>query len=297
MRMKSRTVSFLIYLPVAAVLVLLRLLPRRMVRAMGRGFGALVHRLDKKRRGIASANLTTAFGDTLSEGDRADLIHRAFLHFGTVFFDFFHLSYLSPARRDRHIEMVGEEHLHEAVDLGRGVLLFTAHFGLWEIAPTPINPIIPMHVVARPLDNVFLEKTLLKLRGRLGSKVISKFQASRDILKALRNQESVAILIDQNVLAQEGIFVDFFGKSAATTPSLAMFHLRTGAPIIPVFCAPTADGRYRVQVFPPVQVERTGDRDRDTAAITQACTKLIEDQIQLSPEYWFWFHDRWKTRP
>jgi len=297
MRMKSRAVSLLIYLPVAALLGLLRLLPRRGVRALGRSCGRLVYRVDKKHREVAAANLTTAFGDTISEKDKATIIRSAFLHFGTVFFDFFHLAYLSPAKRNRFIQIDGEEHLHKAADQGRGALLFTAHFGLWEIAPSPINPIIPVRVVARPLDNMFLEKTLLKLRGRLGSKVISKFQAGREILKALRSQESVAILIDQNVLAQEAIFVDFFGKSAATTPSLAMFHLRTGAPIIPVFCAPSASRGYHVQVFPPVQVTRTGDRDRDVKLITQACTKIIEDQIRRAPEYWFWFHDRWKTRP
>ncbi len=297
MRMKSKAASFLIYLPVAALLGLLRLLPRRMVRALGRGFGRLIHKMDTKWHGVAAANLATAFGDTISEEEKAALIRRVFLHFGTVFFDFFHLSSQPPRKRDQHIELVGEEHLHDALDQGKGVLLFTAHFGLWEIAPVPINPIIPISVVARPLDNAFLEKTLHKLRGRLGSKVISKFQASREILKSLRNQEAVAILIDQNVLAQEGVFVDFFGKSAATTPSLAMFHLRTGAPIIPTFCTPSAAGNYRVHVFPPVQVEETGDRERDTANITQACTKIIEDQIRQSPEYWFWFHDRWRTRP
>lgn len=183
MRMKSRATSLLIYLPIAALLGLLRLLPRRGVRALGRSCGRLVYRVDKKHREVAAANLTTAFGGTISEEDKAAIIHSAFLHFGTVFFDFFHLANQSPTKRDRHIQIDGEEHLHKAVDQGRGALLFTAHFGLWEIAPTPINPIIPMSVVARPLDNMFLEKTLLKLRGRLGSKVISKFQAGREILK------------------------------------------------------------------------------------------------------------------
>jgi KDO2-lipid IV(A) lauroyltransferase len=246
---------------------------------------------------LADANLSTAFGDSLSDEERAGIIRRAFLHFGTVFFDFFHLAYLPPARRDRHIRMEGEENLRAALGRERGVLLFTAHYGLWEIAPTPINPIIPMKVVARPLDNVYLERILRRLRGRLGSEVISKFQAGREILKALRAGESVAILIDQNVLAQEAVFVDFFGRPAATTPSLAMFHLRTEAPIVPVFCSPTSSRAYRVRILPPVEVPRSGDREEDVKRITEACTKIIEDQVRRTPEQWFWFHDRWKTRP
>ena len=297
MRMKSRTTALLIYLPVAALLGLLRLLPRRGVRALGRSCGRLIHQLDKKRRRLAAANLTTAFGAALSEQEKAEIIHRAFLHFGTVLFDFFHLAYLPPQKRERHLRLEGEENLHAALKRGQGVLLFTAHYGLWEIAPAPINPIIPMKVVARPLDNVYLEKILRRLRGRLGSEVISKFQAGREILKTLRARESVAILIDQNVLAQEAVFVDFFGKPAATTPSLAMFHLRTEAPIVPVFCSPSSSWVYHVRILPPVDVPRTGDREEDLVRITQACTKIIEDQIRLAPEQWFWFHDRWKTRP
>lgn len=297
MRMKSRTSALLVYLPVAALLGLLRLLPRKGVRALGRSCGWLVHRIDKKRRRVAAANLTTAFGTALSEKEKAAIIRRAFLHFGTVFFDFFHLAYLPPTKRDRHIRLEGEENLHKALNRGQGVLLFTAHYGLWEIAPAPINSIIPIKVVARPLDNVYLEKLLLQLRRRLGSEVISKFQASRDILKALRARESVAILIDQNVLAQEAIFVDFFGKPAATTPSLAMFHLRTEAPIVPVFCSSSSSRVYHVRILPPVEVPRTGDREEDVVRITEACTKIIEDQVRQAPEQWFWFHDRWKTRP
>lgn len=297
MRMKSRTTALLISLPVAALMGLLRLLPRRGVRALGRGCGWLIHRIDKKRRRLAVANLTTAFGSSLSEEEKEAIIRRAFLHFGTVLFDFFHLAYLTPKKRDRHLRLEGEENLHAALKQGQGVLFFTAHFGLWEIAPAPINPIIPMKVVARPLDNVYLEKILCRMRGRLGSEVISKFQASREILKTLRARESVAILIDQNVQVQEAVFVDFFGKPAATTPSLAMFHLRTGAPIVPAFCSPSSSRVYHVRILPPVKVERTGDREEDVARITEACTKIIEDQVRRAPEQWLWFHDRWKTRP
>jgi KDO2-lipid IV(A) lauroyltransferase len=297
MRLKSRTASLLIYLPAAALLGILRLLPRKGILALGRSCGRIVFRMDRKRRQLAAANLTTAFGTSLSEKEKTAIIRRAFLHFGMVFFDFFHLAYLPPAKRDRHIRLEGEENLRKALNQGQGVLLFTAHYGLWEIAPSPINPIIPIKVVARPLDNMYLERTLLQLRSRLGSEVISKFQASREILKALRARESVAILIDQNVLAQEAVFVDFFGKPAATTPSLAMFHLRTEAPIVPVFSSLSSSRIYHVRILPPVEVKRTGDRDTDVALITQACTRIIEDQIRQAPEYWFWFHDRWKTRP
>jgi KDO2-lipid IV(A) lauroyltransferase len=114
----------------------------------------------------------------------------------------------------------------------------------------------------------------------LGARVISKYHASRNVLQALRRNEIVAILIDQNVLREESVFVDFFNKKASTTPGLAMFHLRTEATIIPAFCYPTRDNKYT-----------------NILNITQACTKVIEEQIRARPESWLWFHDRWKSRP
>jgi len=176
-------------------------------------------------------------------------------------------------------------------------LLFTAHFGSWEIAPFLISQTAPLSVVARPLDNPYLEKKLAKLRQTFGSRVISKFEATRHILRALRSNEIVAILIDQNVIASEAVFVDFFKRKTATTPSLALFHLRTGAALIPAFCYPNSPSTYHLEILPPLDIPLTGDAEQDILTITQTCTQTIEAQVRKMPEYWLWFHDRWKTRP
>jgi len=295
--MIKKCVAFLTYLPAALLLGLIRLLPRTIVRSMGKALGWAVYRMDNKHRLLAESNLKAALGDLLNADEVTATVRKAFLHFGTGFFDVFHLAWMPPRKRCRFLQIKGGEFLQAAYASGKGALIFTAHFGLWEIAQALINPIIPMHVVARPLDNPYLENQLLRMRARLGSAVISKFQGGREILRALNSGEAVGILIDQNVQIHEAVFVDFFGIPAATTPSLALFHLRTGAPLIPLFCLPTPEKNYRLEVLPPLQVELTGDRRADTIRVTQACTRIIEDQIRRSPEHWFWFHNRWKTRP
>jgi len=127
--------------------------------------------------------------------------------------------------------------------------------------------------------------------------VVSKFQAAKPILRALRDNEMVALLIDQNVLRSQGVFVDFFGLPAATTPALAAFHLRSGSPLVPVFCYPNPDLSYRVKIGPPLEVACSGEWSRDVLQITALCTKMIEAEIRDNPGQWFWFHNRWKTRP
>lgn len=275
----------------------LQKLPRSWVRKIGGIVGRMIHILDGKHRRLALSNLKMALGNTLTTSKRKAIIRKTFAHFGTVFFDFIHLAYLEKEKRQRLYTAEGEEHIQKAINEGKGILLFTAHFGLWEIAPSLINTLGQLHVVARPMDNQILEQELTKLRGRLGSKVISKFNASRQILRSLRANEMVAILIDQNVLENEAVFVDFFGKKAATTPSLATFHLRTGAPVIPVFTYPQSDGTFQIKIFPPVKIPLSGTFEQDVFELTQVYTQIIEQQIRIHPEFWFWLHNRWKTRP
>jgi KDO2-lipid IV(A) lauroyltransferase len=151
--------------------------------------------------------------------------------------------------------------------------------------------------IARRLDNPYLERILYRTRTSTGNLVIEKREGVRPILKALRDGQVLAILIDQNVAGEERVFVDFFGQPAATTPALGVFHLRTGAPLVPVFALPLPGGRYRLRYGPRVEVPLSGDRDDDVRRITQACTRVLEAQIREHPEYWLWMHRRWKTRP
>jgi KDO2-lipid IV(A) lauroyltransferase len=135
------------------------------------------------------------------------------------------------------------------------------------------------------------------MRTTLGAEVIYKQQAAKRILQSLRAKDIVVILIDQNVLRSQAVFVDFFGKPAATTPSLASFFLRTKSPLLPAFCYPTSSNTYRIEILQPLQMDLSEEYDQDVLKITQICTKIIESQIRKNPCYWLWFHNRWKTRP
>ncbi len=117
------------------------------------------------------------------------------------------------------------------------------------------------------------------------------------MLRALRAGRAVALLIDQNVRGDGGLFVDFFGIPASTTPALATFALKSGAPIVPVFSSFLADGRLHIRYGPPVRVSRRGVLSDDIRAVTQECTRLLEEEIRRRPGCWLWMHNRWRTRP
>ncbi len=292
------SVDFLFFLLFQTLKAMIRLLPRSACLFLGRCLGFLAFLCLRRHRKIALKNLEIAFGKDLSENDKRRLAQKSFEHFGQMTLDTIKLASSSAKRRDELVRLEGKENLVAALAMGRGVLIFSAHLGNWEVASWPVAQVAPLHVVARPLDNPWLEKQLQVLRARLGAKVISKFQAARPVLRVLQAKEMVALLIDQNVLRSQAIFVDFFGRPAATTPALASFHLHNGAPVVPVFSRLAADKRYQVKVYPPLSF--TLNNKPETAVllqITQACTKMIEQEIRLAPEQWLWFHDRWRTRP
>jgi KDO2-lipid IV(A) lauroyltransferase len=272
-------------------------LPRPICLAIGGALGSLIYHIDRKHRQIALSNLKIAFGTRLSDAKQKQVAKASFRHFGSVFADIIKIRNMKQDKVLRFISIEGTEHLEKAMLKGKGVLIFSAHLGNWEMATAPVSEIGKVHVIARPLDNRLLEKELLQIRKKLGANVIYKQQAARPILHALMANEMVAILIDQNVVRNQAVFVDFFGKPAATTPSLAAFFLKTDAPIVPVFCYPIQSGKYHIKIHQPLKINVTGKEEQDILKITQLCTKIIQDQIQEHPDVWLWFHNRWKTRP
>jgi len=274
-----------------------RFLPRPACLWIGQAFGGLVFRLDRKHRRLALANLEIAFGPAAGPAALRRIARDSFRHFGRVTADSLKWTRLRASRRTKLLIIEGEERIRRALRQGRGALIFSAHFGNWEVAAEAVAALAPLSVVARPLDNPLVEADLARFRKRLGARVISKFQAAKPILQALRRNELVAILIDQNVLRSQAVFVDFFGRPAATTPALASFHLRTRSPLIPVFCLPGPRSSYLVKIGDPLTFDPGGELERDVLKITQACTKMIETEIRENPGLWFWFHNRWKSRP
>jgi KDO2-lipid IV(A) lauroyltransferase len=275
----------------------LSILSRKLCLSLGQTLGLAFYYLDKRHRLIALSNLKIAFGKELPPSELKRIARNSFMHFGKTFMDIIKLPHLGEEKRNALINVEGEENLLKALREKKGALLFSAHYGSWEITPFFLAKKGKLSVIARPLDNRLLEKELLKLRTSQGAHVIYKHQATKKILRSLRARKMVAFLIDQNVLRQQAVFVDFFGKKAATTPSLASFSLRTKSPLIPAFCYPTSSHAYHLKIFSPLSITLGGNYNQDVLKITQICTKIIEIQIRKNPDYWLWFHNRWKTRP
>jgi Kdo2-lipid IVA lauroyltransferase/acyltransferase len=277
------------------------LLPPPAARRAGRAAARLVFSFLPSRRKILLDNLTAAFPGEAPE-KIASIARRSIDQFASALVDFLQTGRLSREDLLSRVSVEGEEHLRAARARGKGVFLLSAHFGSWEVGALVAGllgePIAP---VARPLDNPLLEGELERLRRRFGNRPISKRQAAKELLRAMARNETVAILIDQNVLPREAVFVPFFGRPAATTSSLALFQLKTGAAVVPVFTWPESDGCYRLGFERPILPEEFGDvevdREERMRRATARYMEVTEAAIRRAPDAWLWIHDRWKTRP
>jgi len=178
-------------------------------------------------------------------------------------------------------------------------VILTAHFGNWELLAYAHGLLgHPITLVHRPMRNRVFDEAITAVRARAGTRAIKKKAAAKEALRTLKQHGIVAIPADQNQTHAFGVFVDFFGTPACTTAGPARLAMLTGAPVYPVFLVREGEShRHRIEVWPEVEMQRSGDRDADIRTNTQRCTAVIEALIRRYPEQWIWFHKRWKTRP
>jgi KDO2-lipid IV(A) lauroyltransferase len=272
---------------------LVRILPHRAVHGLGSAIGIIFYTLDAGHRRLAIANLRAAFPHR-SQAECRELARRTFRHFGRLLTVLLKFSTMGPAQMRARVEFDGTERVEDAHALGKGVLLFTGHFGFWELnALVHALELPPLAVLARALDNPRLNELLERIRTATGNSVIYRRGAVRRVLRVLGSNGAVALLIDQHIQAADAVIVDFFNRPAATTSALASIALRTGAPVIPVFALPLPGGRYRMVYEHPVAPPVSED-PADLREFTQRCTDVLEMYVRRHPDLWLWMHRRWR---
>ncbi len=284
------------YLIVKTVELCLRPLPFVAVRTLGEGLGLMFYLVDRVHRRIALANLEVAFPKRAPEERRA-IARSMFKHFGRLLLELLKYASLPDERQLALVAWEGEERVRLALAQGKGILFCTGHFGFWEQqALAHALKFEPMAVMARPLDNPKLHDLLERVRTSNGNPVLYRRGAVRKALRLLADGKGVGILIDQHMTSPDAIYVDFFGRPAATTSTLAALALRTGAPVIPLFAFPLPDGRYRMIYEHPVEPPRHDSPDA-VREFTQRCTDVLEMHVRRHPELWLWMHRRWRDAP
>lgn len=267
----------------------------RLVLWLGGAVGLAAYALGV-RRAVALSNLARAFPERGQRELRA-LARRSYAALGRSLAEMALSLRMPDDELERLVRFDGFERYLQARAGGRGVVIAVAHFGSWElVARAGARRGMPLTAITRPLRGRF-NRWLLAARRSGGLRELPDKGATGDALSVLRRGETLAVVVDQNMLPRRGIFVDFFGTSACTTPAAAVFALRSGAPLLAAFPVRQADGRHVVQFEGPFAAPPGTPAAEAVRRLTQEVTRAVERAVRAHPEQWFWVHRRWKTRP
>jgi Kdo2-lipid IVA lauroyltransferase/acyltransferase len=286
------------YVSVWILLKLLGLLPRGISRRIGVFVARCLFKLRPKLRDAADFNLRLAFPE-LPGPARRQILQRMVRHLGWMVAEFARFPRYTRKNIGETIILDGLDNFTAAERRGKGVLFLTGHMGAWELKPFAHALYgTPLHFLVRPIDNPRVDEMVNHYRCLSGNQPIRKNESARAVLRVLRQGGVVGVLADQNAVASEAVFVDFFGVPAATTSGIARLARRTEAAVVPVYSYWDSQIRkYRLRYEPALDLTATDDEESDIRSYSVRFNQVIEDYVRRFPDQWLWVHRRWKTRP
>lgn len=277
-----------------------KLLPAAAAVALGRRLGWLLQHVVRFRRRVVRLQLRVALGGEKSAAELAALTTGFYRHLGLLFMELLRLPGITRAQALELVDVQGEEHLRAALAKGKGVLLLAGHLGNWELAGVALAARgYTLRAIGKEMKHPAGDVLRQMLRDDNGVPTIPRRDSIKLIFRELKANHVVVVLIDQNMTADEGVFVDFFGQPACTMKALAVLAARTGAAVLPGCIWRDPDGRHHHMAGGPAltPAPATGDSEADIRRWTQQYTRALEDLIRQHPEQWMWMHKRWRTRP
>jgi KDO2-lipid IV(A) lauroyltransferase len=275
-----------------------RIVPFSVMIAFGRGLGVFAYRVDRRYRKVALKNLTIAYGNTMSMAEKLRIVRGVFVGFAKSSMEFVAVSHMKPDAICRlcYLDPADKARIDESLGRGKGLVVISGHFGNFELmARRLVLAGFRFSVVVRNDGNPAIADALNGVRKQAGYDVIGRGE-TRGLLRRLRSatNEVIGMLPDQK---SDDIFVPFFGELCGTVAGPAVVALKTGSPIIPIFCVRMANDTHRIEVGAPIEPENTGDKAGDVERLMTRINLEIEKMVRSYPDQWLWLHDRWRVRP
>lgn len=295
--LKKRLKNDLIYGAVVSLIALLRLLPRRAARGVMQSLAGLGYRLARHEREKTLRHLSWAFAGEKNAEEIAGLARAVWRHFGGMAADAVRMPAILAGGINNLVHEHGVERLKAALARGKGVIVLTGHFGNWELFGAWVAQNgFPVKVVGTSAYDPRLDRLIVGLRNSAGYTNIARGKGTREIIRTLRGNEVLGMLVDQDTRV-EGLFVNFFGRPAHTATGPATLAAKLGCALLPAFIHIEPDGSYVIEFDEEIALVSTGDEANDLRVNTQLISDAYERAIRRHPEQWVWMHERWKKQP
>ncbi|RXK12255.1 lipid A biosynthesis acyltransferase [Halarcobacter mediterraneus] len=250
----------------------------------------------KKYQKIVHTNLELAFKDEMTKEQKDKILYQSYKSLLFNMYEFVENQVASKEKIFSKANIINENYVHDAIKKGKKIIFFTAHYGGWELAlPYCALKFGTIAVVNRKMNNPLINDMYTKARNRNNIIMVDKKNAAKGMLKALKQNQHVAVVIDQHIAVGEEI--DFFDQKVMATDSTARLALKFDAVLVPLFCVMNDFRDYTIKIEKLIDVsEYEFKTDNKIKELTQLQNSMIENQIRLKPEIWFWQHKRFKHK-
>ena len=299
MKRDDGILAWFLYALLRGVCMILLMFPLSWNLYTARVLGTIWWYLTARHRDRAREHLRMALGDSLPAAEIDRLARRSLQQQAMWVMEFiFTPRLVNEWTWRRYIRLTNMNEALSVLLENRGALLLTGHYGNWELAGF-LLAVLGFDVVAimRPLDNVYLNRFLVRTRRRSGLELLYKRGAMAEAESIVRRGAALGFIADQNA-GSKGLFVDFFGRPASTYKSIGLLAMALDVPIIVGYARRTGDDfRYEVGAQRIIHPHEWRDRDDPLRWITQEYTAALEAIIRAEPSQYLWIHRRWKSQP
>lgn len=280
------------------VSIFCRLIGWRASRWLFSLLGILWFDILRVRRKDVIKHIGIAFPE-MSEKEKIKMARRSMRLVTSHAADLFILPSIDQAWLEKHIVYEGTNNIDKALQLGRGVLILGMHVGSGDLAASLIAlKKWNMHLITKFFKNKSFNDFWFSLRGFHGVQYIEPHgeKTPFQILRALKANGLVGFVLDQFMGKPYGIETTFFGVKTGTAQGLALFHIKTKAPVIPTYCYESNDGKVHMVFEPALSTSEyvSDDKEASIEKLTQYFCNVTESIIRKHPEHWMWLHRRWK---
>jgi len=280
---------FVEFLIIIFLLVIFKILGFKLASSLGGLIGRLVGPLFRSKKKILS-NISKALPG-IEEKNTELIVKKMWENYGRILSEYMFIKNFRNSKYKKFLTIEGQEILNELKDSKEPVVFISGHFNNFELMAMQIEKSgINLAAIYRPLNNIFLNKIMEKIRTKyICRKQIKKGgSGTRELLESFKNNYSIAIMIDQRV--SESIKVDFFNQKASTTTIPAQLFKKFGSKIVPIYIERINGVYFKMTISKPVSF----DKESTIEEITLNLNKWLEKMILINPGQWIWSHDRWK---
>jgi KDO2-lipid IV(A) lauroyltransferase len=287
-------VEFLAYVLARALFTAVQMFPWRTAAELARWIGPIWRRLDRKHSAIARRNLERARGIVRPQEIPA-FLDRVYENLALALIEILMAPRLIAGKRLARVARLETwDRMERLLAEGRGVILVIGHLGNYELSGLAVTQAgFPLHSLARPVVNRWLDRYLMSQRTRTGQRILPFDRGLREMIRILRSNGILTIQMDLDA-KEAGLVVDFLGRPASVHRTPAALSLKYGSPIILADTFREAGVNHCILGAPLRPEEFRGAPDPERA-LTERVTAELERLVRAHPDQWLWLLDRWRS--